>query len=74
MAEVIAERVNKDFEKGVIALWHDESHMNRYLIDNPPTLSLTPSYCFAEEQIRNPDYPHTPKIIALKKNHDELRS
>ena len=74
MSEVIADRVTKDLEKDVIALWHDESHMNRYLIDNPPTLSLTPTYCFAEEQIGNKDYPYQPKIIALKKNHSELRS
>ena len=74
MAEVIADRVNKDLEKGVVALWHDESHMNRYLIDNPPSVSLTPTYCFAEEMMNNPQYPFEPKIIALKKNHDELRS
>lgn len=73
MSEVIADRVNKDLENNVIALWHDESHMNRYLIDNPPSLSLTPSYCFAEE-FYNADYPYEPKIIALKKNHSELRS
>ena len=74
MSEVIADRVKKDLENDVIALWHDESQMNRYLIDNPPTLSLNPSYCFAEEQMKNPSYPYDPKIIALKKNHDELRS
>ena len=74
MAEVLADRVNKDLENDVIALWHDESQMNRYLIDNPPTLSLTPSYCFAEEQMHNSDYPYEPKIIALKKDHNELRS
>ena len=74
MAEVLADRVTKDLENDVIALWHDESQMNRYLIDNPPTLSLTPSYCFAEEQMHNSDYPYEPKIIALKKDHDELRS
>jgi len=74
MAEVLADRVNKDLERGVIALWHDESQMNRYLIDNPPTLSLTPSYCFAEEMMGNPEYPYEPKIIALKKNHSELRN
>ena len=74
MAEVLADRVTKDLENDVIALWHDESQMNRYLIDNPPTVSLTPSYVFAEEQIGNPDYPHEPKIIALKKDHNELRS
>ena len=62
-------------EKGVTALWHDESHMNRYLIDNPPTLTLDPNYCFAEEFIGSPQYPYKePKIIALKKNHHELRS
>jgi histo-blood group ABO system transferase len=74
MSEVIADRVTKDLENDVIALWHDESQMNRYLIDNPPALSLTPSYCFAEEQMDNKDYPYEPKIIALKKNHAELRS
>ena len=74
MSKVIAERVTDDLQRGVIALWHDESQMNRYLIDNPPTLSLTPSYFFAEEQMQNPDYPYEAKIIALKKDHDELRS
>ena len=74
MAEVLADRVTKDLDNGVIALWHDESQMNRYLIDNPPTLSLTPSYCFAEEHMGNPNYPYEPKIIAVKKNHNELRS
>ena len=73
MSEVISKRVDEDLKNGVIALWHDESHMNRYLIYNPPTLSLTPSYCFAEEQLNNPQYPYEPKIIALKKNHSELR-
>jgi len=73
MSEVIADRVNKDLENGIVAVWHDESHMNRYLIDNPPTLSLTPSYCFAEEFLGS-NYPYEPKIIALKKNHNELRS
>tara|TARA_B100001109_G_scaffold132278_1_gene107580 strand:+ start:1943 stop:2638 length:696 start_codon:yes stop_codon:yes gene_type:complete len=74
MADVIADRVNKDLENDIIALWHDESHLNRYLIDNPPDITLTPSYCFAEEQMSNLEYPYKPKIIALKKDHNELRS
>jgi histo-blood group ABO system transferase len=73
MAEVIANNVNRDLENNIVAVWHDESHMNRYMIDNPPTLSLTPSYCYAEE-FYGTDYPYEPKIIALKKNHNELRS
>merc|ERR1712093_476822 len=70
MSEVIADRVTKELEHDIIALWHDESHMNRYLIDNPPTVSLTPSYVFAEEQMENPSYPYEPKIVALKKDHN----
>jgi histo-blood group ABO system transferase len=74
MSEVIAGRVNEDLENGIVAIWHDESHMNRYMIDNPPSTILTPSYCFAEEFIGNSSYPYEPKIIALKKNHSALRS
>jgi len=74
MSEKIANNVNTDLENGVVALWHDESHMNRYLLTNPPTLDLDPTYCYAEEFIGT-DYPFSPgKIIALKKNHAALRS
>ena len=74
MSEVISKRVTKELKHDIIPLWHDESHMNRYFIDNPPTLTLSPSYCFAQEQMENSDYPYEPKIIALKKNHQELRN
>ena len=74
MSEVIATNVLTDLENGVVALWHDESHMNKYLISNPPTLDLDPTYCYAEEFIGT-NYPFSPgKIIALKKNHAALRS
>ena len=73
MSEVIADRVNKDLEKGIIAQWHDESHMNRYLLDNPPSLPLSYEYCYPEPELNK--LPNdTPKIIALLKNHGELRS
>ena len=48
IAEILADRIEDDYSRGVIAVWHDESHLNRYLIDNPPTKILSPSYCFAE--------------------------
>lgn len=79
MAEVLADRVTKDLDNGVIALWHDESQMNRYLIDNPPTLSLEPSYCYPEPALKNPEgwivtKYYNPKILALDKNHSEYRN
>lgn len=78
MSEVISERVNRDLEKGVIALWHDESHLNRYLIDNPPSLELDPSYCYPEAALASPNswivsQYYKPKILALDKNHNEIR-
>ena len=33
MIDELEGRVNRDLEKDVIALWHDESHINRYFID-----------------------------------------
>jgi histo-blood group ABO system transferase len=41
-------RIQKDLDNGIIAIWHDESHWNRYCIDYPPQVILSPSYCFAE--------------------------
>ena len=73
MSEVLSTRVNHDKDNNVTALWFDESHLNRYLRDNPPTLTLTPSYCYAEE-FKGTNYPYEPKIVALKKNHSELRT
>lgn len=77
MSQTIVENVEKDFRNNMIALWHDESHMNRYLIDTPPTLELTPSYCYPEAVRFNPtgwNVPFEPKIVALEKNHNQVRS
>ena len=69
MSAVIKERVDKDLEKGIVAIWHDESQMNRYLIDNKPSV-LNPSYCYPESW----DLPFEKKLLALDKNHSEIRS
>jgi len=70
MAHTISKNINIDYSKGIIALWHDESHFNRYCIDNPPTKILSPSYCYGES-LR---IPFEKKLIALDKNHAEVRS
>jgi len=77
MSEQIAKNIDLDFKKGIVSVWHDESHMNRYLIDNPPTLELNPSYCYPEAVRFNPggwNVPFEPKIVALEKNHAKVRS
>jgi hypothetical protein len=71
LANAIRTQVDRDAEHGIVARWHDESQLNRYLIDRPPDLTLSPSYCYpanAREYIRRvwPER-YEPKIIALDK-------
>ena len=77
MAAVLAARIRDDTERGIVAVWHDESHLNRYLVDHPPSVSLSPAYCFPEEWYHT-GQPHAgdalePKIVALQKNHAAVR-
>jgi len=66
---IISERIDKDLSRGIIAVWHDESQLNRYFIDYPPTKVLSPSYCYPEEL----KLPYKKKIVAICKNHEQLR-
>ncbi len=71
--KIIAEttsRIYDDLSHGIIAIWHDESHWNRYCIDHKPTVILSPSYCFPEG--RHYNYPQ--KLLCLDKNHAEMRN
>ena len=74
LVETLTNNILIDREKlNYIAIWHDESHLNRYFIDNPPTLILDRSYCYPENgEIKG--YPAcSPKLLALDKNHAEIR-
>lgn len=74
MAKVIAGNVATDAGNSLVAIWHDESHLNRYLTTIWNTTrhvkTLTPSYCYAE----GTDLPFEAKIVALKKDHNEIRA
>lgn len=68
MCGVLSGRIDRDLENGVIAVWHDESHLNRYMIDNPPTKVLDPSYCCNDGWH---DCPFGRRIVALTKKNPE---
>jgi histo-blood group ABO system transferase len=61
--------IDDDFRRGIVAVWHDESHWNRYCIDHPPTVVLSPSYCYPESV----KIPYAKKLLALDKEHSEIR-
>lgn len=63
LIEVLAKKIETEFSKGIIARWHDESHINRYIIDNDNYRLLTPSYCYPE----GGNIPFEPKLIVLDK-------
>ena len=71
MADILFKNILTDLNKyNYIALWHDESHLNRYFIDHPPTKLLSPEYCTPEDSITSTKR----RLLALNKNHKAIRS
>lgn len=69
LCKKITDNIELDLAHDVIAVWHDESHINRYFIDNPPSVILSPSYCYPESW----NIPYHKRLLALDKNHAEVR-
>ena len=46
MVKTLSQNIKEDRENNVQAIWHDESHLNRYVIDKEP-LYLPPNYIWA---------------------------
>ncbi len=70
MAQEIDAAVCEDLSRNIVARWHDESHLNRFLIDHPPSRVLDPGYCHPQEKT----LPFAPRIIALSKDHSAMRA
>ncbi len=68
MSQEIADNIDKDLDRGIIARWHDETHYNKYLTEVKPSLILNRDYCTPEK-----DQNNNSKLIALDKNHKEIR-
>lgn len=75
MIEELDSRVDEDLHHNIVALWHDESHLNRYAIDHSEKVqTLDPSFGYPEGW----NIPFKPKILIRDKNkyggHDFLRN
>jgi histo-blood group ABO system transferase len=65
-AKELAKRIDADYNNRIIALWHDESHWNRYCLDNPPDVILSHQYCSQKEK--------DAKILIVKKDALSIRT
>jgi histo-blood group ABO system transferase len=71
VCKTLMDNINQDFSNNIIAVWHDESHWNCYLINHPDSYKeLDSSYCYPERW--NLNIPK--KILALDKDHQKMRS
>ncbi len=75
MSEKIKSNIDTDLSNNVIAIWHDESHLNRYFFDNPPEVTFEHPFAVAE----NINVPQEKsKVLFLDKSvrggHDFFRS
>ena len=69
LVQTTAHNIRTDYDRNFVAVWHDESHLNRYCIDNPPTLVLSSSYCYPESM----QLPMKKILLALDKDYNEVR-
>lgn len=77
---ILASRIADDEARNVMAEWHDETHWN-WLLNNGtclmPIKMFSPEYCMVEQQDLREKWGIAnlvPRIVALKKNHEEIRS
>lgn len=70
LSKTIKKNIDKDDESGIIAVWHDESHLNKYFSINPPTKILDAGYCAPETAW---EVPFRKKILALDVSADQYK-
>tara|TARA_Y100000310_G_scaffold161867_1_gene161816 strand:+ start:3822 stop:4604 length:783 start_codon:yes stop_codon:yes gene_type:complete len=58
MVKVLNERIDDDYKRKVVAVWYDESHMNRYFLENLEDVNtLSFLYAFPEDTGWSEMYP-----------------
>lgn len=62
--ETMSKAVDLDKHNGLVAVWHDESHWNRFLANRTDIRMLSPSYAYPEDW----RLPFVPKILMLDKS------
>lgn len=64
-SEFILQNIEDDLSRGIIAIWHDESHLNRYFLEKFPQIVLEPPFAVAENMTHR--FPES-KVLFLDKS------
>jgi histo-blood group ABO system transferase len=68
--------IDEDFSNDIVAVWHDESHLNRFFFENPPA-RIFDNYMAVPEEFPLDQYTNA-RLIFLQKGkyggHDYFRS
>ena len=73
MAKILDRNINIDKNKDIMAKWHDESHLNKFMnLHETKFKFLNSDYCYPENFYM--DIPGKPKILALDKKHHIIRT
>jgi hypothetical protein len=71
-AATCARSILQDHLAGRTAVWHDESHWNRFMQGRADVLTLGAEYCWPESWPVPAGLP-SPRVLALDKDHHALR-
>ncbi len=72
----MSDALEQDAKQEIVPVYHDESIWNKFMVLNTHLFHfLTPEYCFPESWTAVPNLRNlSPKLLALDKNHAEMRS